>query len=66
MDIRACDCRYALWGHSRPPLAEQFYCGQPALPGRSWCAAHVEIVFRPLIKAEPSLRRAHVIAKDVA
>lgn len=48
LDLRFGQCRFPLWRtFDRPPLEQLMFCGAPALPGKSWCAACRDIVTPP-------------------
>lgn len=44
-------CKFGLWSiNDYPPLESKLVCGQPSLPGESWCAHCYQIVYPPKIK----------------
>lgn len=46
-------CKYGLWGiRDYPDLEDKLVCGQPAIPGKSWCRHCYRLVYSPVVKRE--------------
>ncbi|MEO0955767.1 MAG: GcrA family cell cycle regulator [Pseudomonadota bacterium] len=61
-DLKAGQCRRPLWGKEQADISEKFYCGAPAVEGKSYCAACCAELYapregpKPAEKARRSLR----------
>lgn len=49
-DLREGDCRWPLWNNNRPPIAERYSCGAPALEGKPYCLHHTEKASAPVYR----------------
>jgi hypothetical protein len=47
-------CRTPLWGDSTPMAEEAFVCGQPAVPGKSYCAGCRKLLIAGLSRPDGS------------
>lgn len=47
LDLAFGQCRFPLWGKTRPTFGAARFCAAPALPGKAWCGAHQALCTLP-------------------
>jgi len=63
LDLRARDCHYPLGERDEPPTT---FCGEPALPGRPYCACHHRIAYTSPRRAQPEDRQTPAAMPETA
>lgn len=59
LDLAPGACHYPLGQRDEPPTT---FCGEPALPGRPYCACHHRIAYTTHRRAQPQDRQIQAIA----